>query len=132
LKDFNIQIIHLSERHDLQNLAVSIKNELVSYGLKKIEINSISYSKGRKLVICPWSSIRYDPGEENAARELKSIMKKIATSQTWDLLALPMSQQRKVTNGSVSIFLDDLETFKSVYYPYGQKQRLACDQNRQK
>jgi hypothetical protein len=73
----------------LRDTAFFIQNKLNGYGFSKPYIHPINRSEVISTYgLCPWSSIRYDPDEELAARKLKSIVEKVAPSQTWDLLFL--------------------------------------------
>jgi hypothetical protein len=140
LKKINTDIFYFAERQDLRSIALSIQSEIVNYGLNKPRVRGYStIAEIKKLDgTCQWSHIRYEQDEEEAARKLKFIVKKVASKKTWNLLPLPEIRDAQPTPGYISIFVEDEDSFKSVYSIYHQEQRTItqeadiCEQQRQK
>lgn len=104
----------------MRDAALSIQNELSNYGLTRLRLRPFNVRETSNFGVCPWSSIRYEPDEETAARKLKSIVEKVAPNQTWDLLLLDVGLYQGTTPGYISLFVEDAETFKAVYSNYGE------------
>jgi hypothetical protein len=124
LKDFNTDIFYFAERQDLRSVALSIQSEIASHSLNKPRLRGYSTVTEIKKFdgTCQWSHIRYEQGEENAARKLKFIVKKVAPKQKWKLLALPEKLVDRSTPGYISIFVEDEASFRSAYSIYHQEQ----------
>lgn len=104
----------------MRDAALSIQNELSDYGLARLRLRPFNSNETGNFGVCPWSSIRYEPDEETAARKLKSIVEKAAPNQTWDLLLLDIERDQGTTPGYISLFVEDAESFKAVYSSYGE------------
>ncbi|NEQ65962.1 MAG: hypothetical protein F6K21_10760 [Symploca sp. SIO2D2] len=127
LDGFKIDIFFLYGRQDLQNVALSIKNKLSDYGMTNVAMRPSSADTLLDLGACDWSSVRYEPDEESAARKLKSIVEKVALSKNWNILAINKGK----TPNYISIFVEDADTFRTIYSRYSTnymyQRKLHCD-----
>jgi hypothetical protein len=114
LNSFRVKIFFLDTRQDLQEIAVSIEKELKNRGLRNVGRRPLPLNKVRNVNVCPWYTIRYEPSESTAARNLKSLLEQVAPNQNFSLFLLDPNRPDP-TPGSMSIFLDDSGAFTEAY-----------------
>jgi hypothetical protein len=92
----------------------------------KIIVNKFSKEYSSKQS-CEWSTIRYDPEEESAARKIKPLVEKIVPSIDWNLLLVNTHLERSLSENRISLFLENNYTFSKLNPTDQASLKLSCE-----
>jgi hypothetical protein len=76
---------------------------------------------------CEWSTIRYDPEEEDAARELKPLVEKIVPSMRWELFLANTNWEKTITLNTITLLLESKYLFSNFSLAEQANTKSICE-----
>jgi hypothetical protein len=124
-----IDIFYLEGDKEMLSYAKRIQRQLINNnGLDRNKIIVGKFSKEYSSKhSCQWSTIRYDPEEESAARKIKPLVEKIVPSIDWNLLLVNTHLERSISENRISLFLENNYTFNELNPTDQSSLKLSCE-----